>query len=111
MEKEKHGYAQGACAYRAERHNHAEHRTEDHGDRSRGARSRQAVSAGQGVNADIAASEHVAKGKDIVHQQSIVARKKGMRLNAEGSESLLAAFERSQAIFEGGLELITKGRP
>lgn len=34
-----------------------------------------------------------------------------MRLNAEGSESLLAAFERSQAIFEGGLELITKGRP
>ena len=34
MEKEEHGHAQGAGTYRAQRHKHAEHRTEDHGDRT-----------------------------------------------------------------------------
>ena len=49
IEKEEHGHTQGAGTYRAQRHEHAEHRTEDHGDPARVARSRRVVSAGQGV--------------------------------------------------------------
>src|SRR5260370_34572848 len=55
IEKEEHGHAQGASTYRAQRHKHAEHRTEDHGDRARVARSRRVVSSSQGVIADTAA--------------------------------------------------------
>src|SRR5258708_1906754 len=48
IEKEEHGHAQGAGTYRAQRHKHAEHRTEDHGDRARVTRSRRVVSAESG---------------------------------------------------------------
>src|SRR5258708_34799186 len=57
IEKKEHGHAQGAGTYRAQRHEHAEHRTEDHGDLARVVRSRRVVSAGQGVIADTAAEE------------------------------------------------------
>jgi glutathione S-transferase len=55
FEKMAHGHAHGAGTHRAQRHKHAEHRTEDYSDRARVARSRRAVSAGQGVIADTAA--------------------------------------------------------
>ena len=63
IEKEEHSHAQGAGTYRAQRHEHAKHRTEDHGDRARGARSRRVVSAGQSVIADTPAEED-RRGRD-----------------------------------------------
>jgi hypothetical protein len=39
----------------------------------------------------------------IDHQRSIIASQRALRLNTQASEDLLAAFERSQEIFEEDL--------
>jgi hypothetical protein len=57
------------------------------------------------------AERHVTDGrKAIDHQRSIIARQKALRVNTEASEALLAAFERSQEIFEGNLARLLQER-
>jgi hypothetical protein len=50
------------------------------------------------------AQRHVDTGRrSIDHQRSIIASQKAHRLNSEASQSLLAAIEQSQKIFESNL--------
>ena len=48
------------------------------------------------------AQRHVDIGHQVINQQRlIIAKHKSLRLDTKASEDLLAAFERSQEIFEG----------
>jgi hypothetical protein len=53
------------------------------------------------------AARHVTSGNRIIERQrALIARRKALGENTEQSESLLTAFERSQAIFEADLRRI-----
>ena len=57
------------------------------------------------------AQHHVNVGRSAIDQQrSIIAKQKSLRLNTQASEDLLAAFERSQEIFEGNLSRVLQER-
>ena len=57
------------------------------------------------------AQHHVSVGRSAIDQQrSIIAKQKSLRLNTQASEDLLAAFERSQEIFEGNLSRVLQER-
>jgi hypothetical protein len=57
------------------------------------------------------AERHVIDGRKAIDQQrSIIARQKALRVNTQASEALLAAFERSQEIFEGNLARLLQER-
>jgi hypothetical protein len=57
------------------------------------------------------AQYHVSVGHSAIDQQrSSIAKQKSLRLNTQASEDLLAAFERSQEIFEGNLISVLQER-
>jgi hypothetical protein len=57
------------------------------------------------------AQRHVTVGRSAIdRQRSIVAGQRAVRLSTQASEELLAAFERSQEIFEGNLARILEER-
>jgi hypothetical protein len=57
------------------------------------------------------AQHHVTVGRSAIdRQRSIVAGQRAVRLSTQASEDLLAAFERSQEIFEGNLARILQER-
>jgi hypothetical protein len=57
------------------------------------------------------AERHVTDGRRAIDQQrSIIARQRVLRVDTQASEALLAAFERSQEIFEGNLARLLQER-
>ena len=57
------------------------------------------------------ARHHVSVGRSAIdRQRSIIAKQKSLRMNTQASEDLLAAFERSQEIFEGNLTRVLQER-
>ncbi len=57
------------------------------------------------------AQRHATNGRRAIdHQRAIIAKQGALRLNTQASEDLLAAFERSQEIFEGNLARVLRER-
>jgi hypothetical protein len=57
------------------------------------------------------AQRHVTDGRRAIdHQRLVIGKQGALRLDTRASEDLLAAFERSQEIFEGNLARVLRER-